>query len=185
VFKKGLAALAALAVPAVALIAPAEASAATTYKAPVVKSIGKVRYHGDLATVDATYKCYGGNEGTHIWVSLKQGPQIASKTIDQLVALEGTSAIAKAYYDTNPTDQQEVYIVCNGHTQHQTFKLTREEGKDRLTAADKKKTFLQFCLFDSHSPQGPGADPTSAGFAYAYEFVDVKYAKKLRFHYDH
>jgi hypothetical protein len=126
----------------------------------VVKSIGKVRYHGNLATVDATYRCYEGNQNKHIWVSLKQGPQIANKTIKQLKTMEGTSAIAKAYYDTNPTAAKEVYIGCNGHTQHQTFKLTREPGKDRLTRFDKKRTFLQFCLFDSHSPKPP-ADPTA------------------------
>ena len=47
----------------------------------------------------------------------------------QLKKSEGTSRDAEAWYDTNPTDMQEVYIVCNGHWQVQTFKLTRHMDK--------------------------------------------------------
>jgi hypothetical protein len=185
-FRKAAIAVAALALPAAALVAPTAAQAAEApYKDPVVKSIGGVRYKGNRATVRAAYKCYGGNQGTHIWVSLKQGPKIAAMTIAELNMSHGTSEIANAWYDTNLTDLQEVYVVCNGHTQHQTFKLTRHPDKAKLTGKDKRKTFLQFCLFDSHSdPNNQNPQPDDPGFAFKYKFVNVKHAKRLHFDYD-
>ncbi len=181
-FKKTAVTLAALALPAAALVAPVPAAAATpAYHHASIKWVGQARYKGNHATVKAKYRCYGGNANTHIWVSLKQGPKIASQTIGELKKSEGTSKDAKAWYDTNPTAPQEVYIICNGHWQVQTFKLTRHPDKAKLTGRDHKKTFLQFCLFDSHVAAGPAAQPS----AWVYKFVDLKKAKKLHYNYNH
>jgi hypothetical protein len=115
-FRKTAVALAALALPAAALVAPMPATAAApAYHPAPIKWVGEARYKGNHATVKAKYRCYGGNQNTHIWVSLKQGPKIAAQSIGELKKSEGTSKDAKAWYDTNPTDPQEVYIVCNGH----------------------------------------------------------------------
>src|SRR4051794_7049485 len=177
-FKRTAIAAAALALPAAALVAPMQASAATlAYHNASVKWVGQARYKGNQATVKAKYRCYGGNQNTHIWVSLKQGPKIAAQSIAQLKKSEGTSKDAKAWYDTNPTKPEEVYIICNGHWQVQTFKLIRHSDKAKLTAKDRERTFLQFCLFDSHVAAGPAAEPS----AWVYKFVDVKKAKKLHY----
>jgi bifunctional N-acetylglucosamine-1-phosphate-uridyltransferase/glucosamine-1-phosphate-acetyltransferase GlmU-like protein len=181
-FKKAAVALAALALPAAALVAPAQASAATSnYHPASVKWVKQARVKGNHATVKAKYRCYGGNQNTHIWVSLKQGPKIANKTIAELETSQGTSRDAVAWYDTNPTDPQEVYIICNGHWQVQTFKLTRHMDKAKLTGRDRGKTFMQFCLFDSHVAAGPEAEPS----AWVYKFINVKKVKKLHYHYNH
>jgi hypothetical protein len=142
----------------IALEAPAQA---WPYKAPVVKSTGHVRFTHSHAFVRATYRCYGGNQNTHVWVSVKQGPKITAMSLKQLKKAEGTSRIARSWYDTNTTDPQRVYVVCDGTWQHQTFRLSREKGR-----LHHGRAFVQFCLFDSH------ADPTgqdlSKGFAFKY-----------------
>jgi hypothetical protein len=116
--------------------------------------------------VDAKYRCWGGNENTHLWVSLKQGGGITGKTAAELSQMEGTSAIARAWYDTNVVDPALVTINCNGQWHHHRYTVAREKG-----TLYKGSAFLQFCLFDST------ADPTgqdlSYGFAYKYELVNV------------
>src|SRR4051795_6605056 len=91
----------ALAAAALAAASPAQAA---TYQDPQVLSLSNITVSGDTASVTATYQCWGGNEGTHLWVSLKQGPKISPISLDQLMTMEGTSALAKAYYDTNVVD---------------------------------------------------------------------------------
>jgi hypothetical protein len=156
----------AVALPMVFLAAPAQAHSPTTYHAPKVAWVGHVQAKGGTATVWAKYRCSGGNEGTHLWVSLKQGGGITGKTVDELSQLEGTSALARAWYDTNAVDPTEVTLNCNGKWQVQKYTLGREKG-----TLYRGSAFLQFCLFDST------ADPTgvdlSYGFAFKYELVTV------------
>jgi hypothetical protein len=141
-----------------ALATPAQA---WPYKAPAVKWTGHVRFAGNHAFVHAVYRCYGGNQNTHIWVSVKQGPKISAMTLKQLNHAEGTSQIARAWYDTNTTDPQKVYVICDGTWQHQTFRLTKEKGQ-----LHRGHAYVQFCLFDSHAD--PNGQDLSKGFAFKY-----------------
>ncbi len=137
-----------------------------TYHPPRVLWVGHVNAKGGKATLWAVYRCWGGNENTHLWVSIKQGGGIKGKTAKQLSRMEGTSAIARAWYDTNVVNPRLVTINCNGKWQVHKYTVARE----RRTLY-RGKAFMQFCLFDSH------ADPTgqdlSKGFAYKYSILRV------------
>lgn len=150
------------------LASPAQARTATTYHNPKVAWVHHVRAHGDTASLRAKYRCWGGDEGTHLWVSLKQGGKINDYTADELSNMEGTSALAKTWYQSHPGDDPGTTgITCDGDWQYQRFTVSRTKGHLKR----HHKAFLQFCLFDSH------ADPTgqdlSHGFAYDYKFVRV------------
>lgn len=152
---------------AAATLAASPAQAAT-YEDPQVFSLSNITVSGETASVTATYQCWGGNEGTHVWVSLKQGPQISPLSLDQLMTMEGTSALAKAYYDTNVVDPSTLAINCNGEVQTQTFTLGVEKG-----ALHPGLAFAQFCLFDSTAINA-GPENTDQGFAFLYDKVNIK-----------
>jgi hypothetical protein len=148
-------------------------AAQTTYSNPEVQWVHNVKATADTATLLAKYRCWGGTEGTHLWVSLKQGSEITGKSIDELTELQGTSALAASWYDSHPTN-----VVCNGTWQIQEFSVARVMGipgyhPTAWAPLTDGPAFLQFCLFDSTVVLGPGAD-LSHGFAYLYTFVDVK-----------
>src|SRR3954463_1657835 len=84
------------------------------YHRPQVAFVGHARAHHGRARVLAVYRCWGGNRGTHLWVSLKQGGGIEGKTAKELSQMEGTSQIARAWYDTNPVSPRQVTINCDG-----------------------------------------------------------------------
>ena len=175
---KALACAAAVALPMAFTALPAQAhdqGSATAYQEPQVAWVHQAKVKGDRATVKAKYRCWGGNEGTHVWVSLKQGGKINDYTAQELSEMEGTSALARAWYDTNPphADQSTVYLVCNGKWQVQKYTLGRVEGKGRL---HRGRAFLQFCLFDSKA-----TEDLSHGFAYEYTFMKV--SKKHQHHH--
>jgi hypothetical protein len=81
---------------------------------------------------------------------------------------EGTSELARAWYDTNPVAPRKVRINCDGTWQVHRYVLKREKGRVRAGRA-----FLQFCLFDSHSD--PKGQDLSKGFAYKYRFLTVQH----------
>jgi hypothetical protein len=153
-----------------ALTGPAYA-AKVDYANPRVAWVHNVKATADSATLTAKYRCWGGNEGTHLWVSLKQGGGISGPA-DELAQQEGTSLLAASWYDSHPEG-----VVCNGKWQIQRFTVYREMGipdyhPDPWQPLTKGPAFLQFCLFDST------ADPTgvdlSHGFGYLYSYVAVK-----------
>jgi hypothetical protein len=175
---KALACAAAVALPMALTALPAQAhdqGSAPAYREPEVAWVHQAKAKGDRATVLAKYRCWGGNEGTHVWVSLKQGGKINDYTAQELSEMEGTSALARAWYDTNPpqADQSTVYLICNGRWQVQKYTLGRVEGKGRL---HRGRAFLQFCLFDSKA-----TEDLSHGFAYEYKFIKV--SKKHHHHH--
>jgi hypothetical protein len=111
--------------------------------------------NGAEASVLAKYRCYGGETGTHLWVSVKQGG----------TNLEGehSSARAKSWYDTNyqyAEDPAGQTIDCDGnwHTTRFTVKLV--DGWQKL---DDGPAWVQFCVFDS-----------TGGFGYSYGWKTVK-----------
>jgi hypothetical protein len=164
-------AAATLSLPLLLTGATAAADAATAdrsgYHRPQVAFVGHAHAHRGTATVMAVYRCWGGNRGTHLWVSLKQGGGIAGKTAKELSQMEGTSQIARAWYDTNPVRPSKVTIDCDGTWKVHRYLLRREKGTLRNGSA-----FLQFCLFDSHSD--PTGQDLSKGFAYKYELLRVR-----------
>jgi hypothetical protein len=164
-------AAAALALPLVGVAgqtaAHADARARAGYHHPKVAFVGHARaLPGGRAQVLAVYRCWGGNQGTHLWVSLKQGGEINDHTARELSQMEGTSELARAWYDTNPVDPSKVRINCNGVWHVHRYVVKREKGTLRAGRA-----FMQFCLFDSHSD--PSGQDLSKGFAYNYRFVYV------------
>jgi hypothetical protein len=165
----GIAATVATATVAILGQTTTAAAGQADYSQPQVAWVQDVKSTADSATLVAKYRCWGGNEGTHLWVSLKQGGGITGQTIDQLVQEEGTSAIAAAWYDNHPPG-----VVCDGKWQIQQFTVYREHGIPGYHPTDWQSlvdgpAFLQFCLFDSRA-----TDDLSSGFAYLYTFVDVK-----------
>jgi len=158
---------AALAAPLALVAAPADATHRPTYRPPQVAWVSDAKVSGDTASVVAKYRCYGGNEGTHLWVSLKQGDEIAARTDEELSQMEGTSQLARAWYDTNVIDPTKVTLNCNGRWQVQRYTVGREKGQLYRGTA-----FMQFCLFDSTAD--PTGEDLSYGFAYEYRTVKVR-----------
>jgi hypothetical protein len=174
-FIRVLTTLALLAAPMVLVTGQAPASGAPAaqakYHPPQVAFVGHARASGGKASVLAVYRCWGGNEGTHLWVSLKQGGGIKGKSLAKLSQMEGTSKIARAWYDTNVVDPAEVTINCNGKWQVHRYTVAREKGTLRAGRA-----FMQFCLFDSHSD--PEGDNPDKGFAFKYDLLRVHRVKR-------
>jgi hypothetical protein len=161
-------AAAAAAVAGMLVGSPAQAKQ-VDYANPQVAWVHNVKASGDHATLIAKYRCWGGNEGTHLWVSLKQGGGITGQTAEQLANEEGTSAIAASWYDSHPEG-----VVCNGSWQIQHFTVDREMGipgfhPDPWDELGAGSAFMQFCLFDSRA-----TDDLTQGFGYLYTLVPVK-----------
>lgn len=147
--------------------AQAQSPSRSGYHHPRVAFVGHARVlPGGRAQVLAVYRCWGGNRGTHLWVSLKQGGKINHHTAGELSRMEGTSRLARAWYDTNPVAPRKVRINCDGTWHVHRYLLKREKGNLRAGRA-----FMQFCLFDSHSD--PTGQDLSKGFAYEYRFLTV------------
>src|SRR5215213_10521286 len=96
-----LAAAASLAAVVAGGTASAQA-AQVDYADPQVEWVHNVKATADSATLLAKYRCWGGNDGTHLWVSLKQGGGITGQPADELAAQEGTSGLAASWYDSHP-----------------------------------------------------------------------------------
>jgi hypothetical protein len=148
------------------------ASAKVSYAPPEVKYVSDVVVspNGADAYVVALYRCYGGSAGTHVWVSVKQGPLI--NTTDHT-----TSADAVSWYDTNwmfATSDTGLLANCNGKWQiakidmkPETFFTTGQVSPPLKSG----KGLVQFCLFDSTAP--PGDENPSQGFAFSYTMKHI------------
>ena len=98
--------------------------------------------HRDEATVLAKYRCDGGREGTHLWVSVKQGENLEA---------EGSSQWATAHYDTNymwAQDPVGMTMDCDGqwHADRVTVKMTPASAG----LLQRGSAWVQFCAFDNH-----------------------------------
>jgi len=169
--RRTLAGVAALAVLPVAALAGPSAAADDEYQEPEVAWAGRVYAHGDVALVTARYRCWGGNEGTHLWVSLKQGRRISARSAEELAQMQGTSRLARAWYDTNATTGEvgPASINCDGTWHRQSYVLGSVKGDLRPLG---RNAYLQFCLFDS-TADSQSMD-LSHGFAYKYGFRPVQ-----------
>lgn len=148
-------ALAALGVPS---------ASAAEYADPQVAWTGttiNVAPDGSAAFVTGKYKCFGGSEGTHLWVSVKQGPNLSEP--DQT-----GSSYADAWYDTNwnfENSEAGLTVDCDGH-----WHVTRYTLKQVFGELHDGTAFVQFCLFDNTSTE----DNFPQGFAQDYGWKTVR-----------
>lgn len=115
---------------------------------------------GSTAYVVGKYRCYGGEEGTHLWVAVKQGPRLTSENT--------SSAYADAYYDTNWNWEQSeagLTVDCDGH-----WHVTRYELRQVFGELEDGTAYVQFCLFDSTGNE----ENFPQGFAYDYSWKAVR-----------
>jgi hypothetical protein len=114
---------------------------------------------GDEAYILGKYRCWGGREGTHLWVSVKQGPNVSEPD-------HTSSSDADAWFDTNwnfENSEAGLTVDCDGHWHVTRYTLKREFGD--LTDGT---AFVQFCLFDSS-----GSEETGFMFDYSWKPVRV------------
>jgi hypothetical protein len=115
---------------------------------------------GSAAYIEGKYKCFGGEQGTHLWVSVKQGEGLDDE--------HTSSSDADAWYDTNWNFEQSeagLTVDCDGHWHVTRYTLKQEFGElvDGIA-------FVQFCLFD---PTG-NEENFPQGFAFDYSWKTVR-----------
>jgi hypothetical protein len=125
--------------------------------------------HADgTATVHVQYTCYGGNERTHVFIGLKQGPQVNATD-------HTSSQFARTFYSTNwNSDFGGNALICNGHKINQQFTLQPDPffwDAANAPALSAGTAFVQVCVFDSTN-QGE-TDPNGFGFDYSMRKVVV------------
>ena len=114
---------------------------------------------GSAAYISGKYKCDGGEEGTHLWVSVKQGEGLSFENT--------SSSLADAWYDTNwmysESDPDGLNVDCDGRWHVVRYELRQVFGE--LTDGP---ALVQFCLFDS-----TGSEETGFKFDYSWKTVRV------------
>jgi len=150
------------AVAVAAMGAPSATAAA--YADPEVAWTGEninVAPDGSAAYIDGKYKCYGGTENTHLWVSVKQGPALDDE--------HTSSQYADAWYDTNwnysEADPDGLQVDCDGR-----WHVTRYTLKPVFGELVDGTAFVQFCLFDSTGNE----ENFPQGFAFDYSWKNVR-----------
>lgn len=159
--------VAAISLAAGLLLAPtATGQAVEELPAPEVSWVGGnvivTGANANEATILAKYRCYGGETGTHLWASVKQGGEDLEG--------EGSSQRATSWYDTNyqyADDPAGQTINCDGNWHATRFVVKLVEGKEPLISGE---AWVQFCLFDSSSTE----DNFPTGFGYSYGWKTVR-----------
>jgi hypothetical protein len=131
--------------------------------APVVHAIGA----NGSAVVHARYQCGGGSANTHLFIAVKQGPQVNATT-------HTSSEFAKTFYSTNyNSDGPGLSLICDGRAHNRRFVLKPDpywaNAENNPPALHAGRAFVQFCLFDSTNT-GEN-DPN--GFAFDYSMKKV------------
>jgi hypothetical protein len=169
--RKASALLLAVATSSALVAAGGVASAApATYAQPTVESISSTvlasSANGGFALVQARYTCYGGDEGTHLFIAVKQGPDVSPENAS-------ASPTTTAFYSTNyNSDGPGLSLHCDGATHTQTFRLKNDPYWWNTAAAPRLTSgpaLVQFCLFDSTSSEG-----SESGFTLDYEMKTVR-----------
>ena len=123
-----------------AQVAPASATPATGQ--PEVAWMNKnviLSADQSSATVLGKYRCSGGQVGTHLWVSVKQGPALDAE--------HTTSEFATAWYDTNynyANDPAGLTVDCDGK-----WHVSRITVKPVFGTLSTGSAYVQWCLYDS------------------------------------
>ncbi len=153
----------------VAFVGPAAAAKpSSAYAAPVVNWVQPtVIAHADgSATVHVQYTCSGGNVGTHLFIGLKQGPEVNATD-------HTTSQFANTFYSTNyNSDGPGLSLNCNGTKQNALFLLKPDPyfwNAANAPLLSAGTAFVQVCVFDSTNTGE--TDPN--GFAFDYSMRKV------------
>jgi hypothetical protein len=159
---------------AVGLVATSAATAqankpATSYQDPVVEWVSPVVHAiaaDGSAVVHAKYQCSGGNVGTHLFIAVKQGPQVNATD-------HTSSQYAETFYSTNyNADGPGLSLNCDGRDHNVSFVLRPDPyfwNAANAPALHAGEAFVQFCLFDSTSSE----DNPEQGFAFDYSMRKV------------
>jgi hypothetical protein len=146
------------------------AKPSSAYQAPVVSWVQPdVNAISDgTAIVHAHYTCWGGNAHTHLFIAVKQGPQINATN-------HTSSQYADTFYSTNyNSDGPGLSLNCNGRQQNGIFVLQPDpywaKAGDNPPPLKAGRAFVQFCLFDSTNS---GEDGDMTGFAFDYSMRKV------------
>jgi hypothetical protein len=151
-------------------IGSAAATAPTSgYQKPVVEWVDPV-VHADAvsgsATVHAKYHCSGGNVGTHLYIGVKQGPDVNATD-------HTSSQYARTFYSTNwNADGPGLSLNCDGRSHNTTFVVKPDAyfwNAEHAPPLGAGRAFVQFCIFDSTNK---GEDDPN-GFAFDYSMRKV------------
>jgi hypothetical protein len=141
------------------------------YQQPVVNWVQPtVVVRGDgTAVVHVQYTCYGGNAGTHVFIGVKQGPDVNATD-------HTSSQYANTFWSTNWNPDSGVNaLVCNGTRHNQLFVLEPDPyfafGHPDAPALGNGQAFVQVCIFDSTNTGE--MDPNGFGFDYSMRKVVV------------
>jgi hypothetical protein len=163
--------LAAVATTATVLAGGSTAIAApATYAQPVVESVSSTVLaspaNGGFALVQARYRCYGGDAGTHLFIAVKQGPGVSPDN-------PSSSPSMTAFYSTNyNSDGPALSLHCDGASHVQTFRLKNDPywvNSAQNLSLTSGPALVQFCLFDSTSSEN-----AESGFAFDYSMKTVR-----------
>jgi hypothetical protein len=145
-------------------------AAPATYNQPVVESVAATviasSANGGFALVQARYRCWGGDVGTHLFIAVKQGPDISPES-------PSSTLTTTAFYSTNwNTDGPSLSLHCDGASHVATFRLRNDPywGKaSQHLPLVSGPALVQFCIFDSRA-----TEDLSSGFAFDYTMKTVR-----------
>jgi hypothetical protein len=163
--------LAATALLVLAATPAAAARPSSGYQQPVVNWVQKnvvVRDNG-TAVVHVKYTCSGGSAGTHVYIGVKQGPEVNATD-------HTSSQYAETFYSTNWNPDSGVNaLVCNGRIHNQLFQLHPDPffafSHPDAPALSDGIAFVQVCIFDSTNTGE--TDPNGFAFDYSMRRVVV------------
>jgi hypothetical protein len=160
--------LAAVALVALFAAPVAAAKPSSTYQQPVVGWVQPtIIAHSDgTATVHTKYTCFGGNARTHLYIGVKQGPEVNATD-------HTSSGFAETFYSTNwNADGPGLSLNCNGRQQNARFLLKPDAffwNAANAPLLSAGTAFVQVCVFDSTNTGE--MDPN--GFAFDYSMRKV------------
>jgi hypothetical protein len=154
------------------LAAPAAAARPSSgYHQPVVNFVQPtIIGHADgSATVHVQYTCWGGSAGTHVYIGVKQGPEVNATD-------HTSSQFAETFYSTNWNSDAGVNaLTCDGTRQNQFFEVQPDPffamAKPDAPLLSRGRAFVQVCIFDSTNTGE--MDPNGFVFDYSMRKVVV------------
>jgi hypothetical protein len=160
--------LAATALTALATGSVAAAPPSGAYQPPVVNWVQPtvVAHPDGTATVHVQYTCFGGNAHNHLFIAVKQGPEVNATD-------HTSSQFADTFYSTNwNSDGPGLSLDCSGRKVNALFTLKPDPFFFKAATAPALgagQAFVQVCVFDSTNTGE--SDPN--GFAFDYSMRKV------------
>jgi hypothetical protein len=154
----------------VATTATAAATApSSSYRPPAIEWVSPVVHaiaNSTSAVVHGKYHCSGGNVGTHLYIGVKQGPEVNATT-------HTSSQYADTFYSTNwNADGPGLQLNCDGRSHNASFVVQPDPyfwNAENAPPLKSGRAFVQFCAFDNTN-QG---DDDPNGFAFDYSMRKV------------